>query len=331
MMRSRSVTQRGAALITVLMIVAAMSVVAVGLNRAVTLATERARMLDTQGQLRLYVVAAEAAAQKRLSDIMATYGGRLSADIPGLSEAQVFPVTDGEISVTVNDATNCFNLNSLVTGSDAGDYIANAEAVEDYIHVLAALEFDPSEASALANAVIDWMDADSVPGSGSAEDGYYSSEIPSYRTSSQRLADKSELAAIRGYTLENLERIKQAICVRPVGALDAMPALNLNTLKELQAGQLVSALSGAIEPTEARRIIAARPIGGWTDIEDFVAEPAIAKIATDARKLERLGFTTTHVEVLTKIFYRQDMIEMKFHFETREGQPVRLLTRQRVG
>lgn len=330
MISQRFTSESGAALITVLMIVAAISVVAVGLNSAVTAATQRARLLDAQGQLRLYTIAAEAAAQQRLSEIMATYSGRLNADIPGLSEAHIFPVPDGEISVTVNDVTSCFDLNRLITSSVSGGYVANADAVEEYITVLTALDFDQGEATALANAAVDWMDANSVPGSGGAEDSYYSGEVPSYRTSSQPLANVSELAAIRGYTAQVRAQIQGVVCTRPMAALDPTASLNLNTISPMQSGQLVNALSAAIEPAEARRLIETRPLGGWPDIESFTDEPVIAKISPDARKLERLGFVTTHVEVLTKVSYREGMITMVFQFETREAQPVKLLARERV-
>jgi len=174
------------------------------------------------------------------------------------------------------------------------------------------------------------MDTDNVPGTGGAEDSYYSGETPSYRTAGQPLDNITELAAIRGYTIDVREVIKQAVCVRPFSVTDTKRALNLNTIRPQQAGQLVSALSGALDIENAQRIIAARPTGGWSDIEAFVAEPAIASISPELRQFDRLGFVTTHIEVFTQISYREEMIVMKFQFETREGQPVRLLSRARV-
>jgi len=331
MMPRRFSSQSGAALITVLMIVAAISVVAVGLNSAVTSATQRARLLDSQAQLRLYAVAAEAAAQQRLGAFMQDQNGRLSAEAPGLGEAQIVPIPEGEIAVIINDVTNCYNVNQLVTGGDGASHTADSDAIAEYVAVLEAASFDRVEAEALANALVDWMDANNVPGLNGAEDSYYSGEIPSYRTSGQRLANISELAAVRGYSRDVRVRLSDIVCARPIGAVDAIASLNLNTIKPEQAGQLVNALSGAIDVDEARRLIEARPLGGWPDIETFVLEPAIANIAPEARKLDRLGFVTTHIEVLTKVSYRQDMMIMSFHFETQAGQQVRLLSRRRVG
>jgi general secretion pathway protein K len=62
--------QNGAALITVLMIIAAISVVALGVTQSVTSATQRARALDAQAQIRLYAVSAEEVAKSRLLEIL---------------------------------------------------------------------------------------------------------------------------------------------------------------------------------------------------------------------------------------------------------------------
>ncbi|MCF6328931.1 MAG: hypothetical protein L3J02_03925, partial [Henriciella sp.] len=88
-------SELGAALITVLMIIAAMSAVAVGLTQTVTQAMHRARALDAQAQVRLYTVAAEEVAQARLGSLLADIQGRVTAEMPSLNETQVIPVDGG--------------------------------------------------------------------------------------------------------------------------------------------------------------------------------------------------------------------------------------------
>lgn len=324
-------SQRGAALITVLMIVAAMSVVALGLTQVVTTATQRARALDGQAQLRLYAVAAEEVAEARLSVMLATLDGRLVADMPGLDEAQLIPVDGGTLSVRAVDASNCFDLNRLVTITDSGTILPVPEVVADYVIMLEAAGFDTSQAQALAASVTDWMDSDSSPGLGGGEDGFYAGEQPAYRTSRQPLASLTELRAIRGYDGATVVALRPVICVRPTGNRAADWKLNLNTLTQAQAPILVLAFSGALTPEDARRVIAARPLGGWPDVESFLDQPAITSIAPEARRLDLLGMVSTHLEVQAEISYRGQVMSMQYLFETLPGQPVRTLWRERVG
>ena len=329
MTRDRS-SERGAALITVLMIIAAMSAVAVGLTQVVTQATHRARALDAQAQVRLYAVAAEEVAQAQLGALLAEIQGQVTADMPGLDETQIIPVDGGLLQVRATDATNCFDLNSLVIVA-GGVSQPEPDAVDAYLQVLKGAGLGRGDAQALAAALLDWMDSDSTPGVGGAEDSYYNSERPSYRTSGQVLTNLSELRAIRGYDLVVLETLEPLVCARPQNAEAPAHVMNLNTLTEDQAPLLMLAFSGAMEVEEARRLIAGRPVGGWPDVTTFLDEPAVAQVSPELRRIERLGVITTSVEVYAEVAYRDQMMSILYLFETLPGQPVRTLRRERVG
>ncbi len=331
MRAARSASQRGAALITVLMIVAAMSVVAVGLTQTVTAATQRARALDGQAQLRLYAAAAEEVAEIQVARILSSIEGRLIAGLPGLNEAQTIPVDGGLLRVRVSDVTNCFDVNQLVVGGDRGDRVKVPKAVDHYLDILAAAGFDQADAAGLAASLVDWMDSDSLPEIGGGEDGYYAGETPSYRTSGRPLANLSELRAIRNYDRDILQTLQPLICARPVRPDSGLAVLNLNTLTEAQAGLLSLTFSGALDVRDARRLIADRPIVGWPDVDAFLADPVIAGIAPALRKVDRLGTVSTHMEVYAEVAYRQQTMSMIFLFEARPGQLVRTLRRERVG
>lgn len=322
--------QAGAALITVLMIVAAMSAVAVTLSLSVTTATERARLLDAQGQLRFYAIAAEDAAKKQISDLLQAVGHRLSSETPGLDEPQTFPINDGLITVTANDATNCFNVNSLVSGSPEAGYVINEDNTAIFQSLLSDLDIDRNQAQSLANALIDWMDRDSIAGLGGAEEGYYSGEQPAYRPSSLPIANLTELRAIRGYSDEMMEVLRPLICGRPIEDSEAGLPLNLNTLSPDQAPLLSSYLGETLDLNDARRVIEERPLGGWPDIESFVSDTIIADIAPEKRNIKSLGLLATHIEVFTEIIYRDESLPMRFVFEAQPGQPVVTRTRERL-
>ncbi len=323
--------ERGAALITVLMIVAAMSVVAVGLTQTVSSATQRARALDSQAQLRFYEVAAEQAARVRLGEMLRGIDGKLSADMPGLNEVQAIPIDGGVIRVRARDATNCFDLNSLVISNDRGDQEAVPELVEEYLTILEGAGIDTTDTMALASSLVDWMDANSTPGLGGAENGFYASEIPAYRTSGRPLANLTELRAIRGYTREVIETVRGSVCARPVRPDTASGTMNINTMTPDNAAALSLAFSGVLEIEDARHLIRSRPIGGWPDVEAFLNEPAVVTLSPDVRHTDRLSVVTTYVEVYAEVAYREQMMSLLYLFETVPGQPVRTLRRERVG
>jgi general secretion pathway protein K len=332
-MTPRIVSQRGAALITVLMIVAAMSVAALAITKAVTDAAQRARALDAQAQLAFYAVAAEDVAKARMADLLAPLEYKLFAELPGLGEPQIIPVNGGAFSVSARDATNCFDVNTLTKFDGESGQVGDPEARAAYQALLTA-SLDSGLASdmqALVSSVTDWMDENSVPGNGGAEDSYYLSETPSYRTSGQKLAGLDELRAIRGYSPEIMAQIQPLLCALPA-RFDAQPmALNINTLDAWHAPLLQAVFSDALSLDDAQTLIATRPLGGWVDTESFLADPLVQRIDPAQIKTEQISLVTRLVEVSANVSYRGYDMTMRYLFEVVPGQPIRTLNRERIG
>lgn len=330
---SRFDSQRGAALLTVLMIVAAMSVAALAITKAVTDATQRSRALDAQAQLALYAVSAEEVAKARMSEVLAPLENKLFAELPGLGEPQIIPVEGGVFSVTARDATNCFDINSLTAGGEGGRLVADATTQRVYQSLLSAAVEDgyASDLAALVASLTDWMDSNAVPGSGGAEDSYYLSEVPSYRTSGQKLANIEELRAIRGYTPDILQRIAPLICALPDGTITQQQQLNINTLTEDQAPLLQAILSDALSLDDVRSVIANRPQGGWATVEDLLEDSVVKRIDPTRIQVDRLGVVSSLVEVSANVSYRGHDMTMRYLFEAVPGRPIRTLRRERIG
>lgn len=328
MRRTVRSNERGAALITVLMIVAVMSAVALGLSQAVLASTERARLLDTQAQLRLYAVAAEEVAQSQLTQLVTDTGARLSSDLPGFEDARIFPVEGGNVSVRVRDLTNCFNLNADAMAAVVSD--DGQVQKETFAWLLQEGGIPQSDAEALAAALRDWVDEDRISQANGAEDAYYMGLSVPYRTSSQPLANVSELLAIRGFDQDIVEDFGSVLCALPEHTRNASPALNLNTLKVEDAPRLSWALSGALEANEVRALIESRPLGGWSDVERFLEEPSVQRVAPEQRQMQRFSVVSSLIETVIDVTYREDSLRIKLLFELESGQPVRVLRRERV-
>ncbi|MDJ0920788.1 MAG: type II secretion system minor pseudopilin GspK [Henriciella sp.] len=322
---------RGAALVTVLMIVAAMSSVALALTQAVSSATQRARALDGQSQLRFYAVAAEEAVKSQIDATRDQIEGKLVAGMSGLDEVQTQAVEGGLIAYIVSDASNCFDLNALVLDDERDELRPNVEAMADYTRLLERLQLPSGDPSALTSSLVDWMDDDQLAGQGGAEDSFYLGLTPSYRTSGLMLNDISELRAIRHYDAETVAELRDLVCTRPANLDGATNVLNINTLKEEEAPLLVDVVSGAIEVEDAVQLIASRPQGGWSTVEDFLTEPLINSIAPELIRAERLDVVSRFVEVSAELTYREQMMRIELLFDVRLGQPITTLRRERVG
>lgn len=326
-------SERGAALLTVMMIVAAMSVAALAVTRNVTEASIRSQALDAQAQLAFYAVSAEEVAKAQLVDVLAPLENKLHLDLPGLGEPQIIPIDDGAIIVTVRDASNCFDVNTLTKGAEGGVQVADPDQQAAYLSVLTDVIEDgyTSDLTALVSSLSDWMDHNSVPGNGGAEDSYYLSEVPSYRTSSQPLASLDELRSIRGYTVDLYARLRPVVCARPAGTQGRFETLNINTLEVHHAPLLRQAFAESITLDEARELIASRPPGGWTDVEALLEEPVINRVNPDLVRKDRLSTVTSLVEVSANVAYRGHDMTMRYLFEAQPGRPVRTLQRERIG
>lgn len=337
----------GAALITVLLLVATMSAVAVTLTYLLTNTLQRSIALGAQAQMRVYVAAAEDIAETRLTDIMAQFEGRLQASMPGLIAPIDVAMPEGRLQIYVRDYSNCFDVNQLYSPPSENQLVVAASVSsndndtnvdgqtastprDDLISILQASEFDPSLAQELASAIIDWMDSDLSSGPGGAEDSYYSSLIPPYRTSGLPLEFDSELFAIRGFDLANRMRLETVLCVIPTHAELEHRKININTIRIDQAARLAPIFSDELAIDELQNIIASRPVGGWLDLIDFFASSSVSALNPELIRRDELATVSSYVVISTKIAYREYARVDDILFETLPGQPVRVLRRERT-
>ena len=167
MIRRRAASREdGVALVTVLMIVAAMSTVAIMLSAAVLSSTQRARALDASAQADWFTAGAQELAQVAIEQLVTQSGAALFDGMPALAQPMNFPVEGGGLSLSGRDASNCFNVNTLrmnaarEPGAEGPDRSPRAE----FIRLLEAAEFDGFDAEGAASALQDWMDPDQTPG-----------------------------------------------------------------------------------------------------------------------------------------------------------------------
>jgi general secretion pathway protein K len=140
-----------------------------------------------------------------------------------LGQDSVFPVEGGTISGKITDLQGRFNINSVVNNKGKVDGLA----YERLQNLLAAVDINTT----LADAIVDWLDADSIQSAqNGAEDDYYLGLSPPYRAANSRLESLSELMLVRGY--KALDEKKRKQLEDSLATLPTNTAININTASD---------------------------------------------------------------------------------------------------
>ncbi|MDI1303057.1 MAG: type II secretion system minor pseudopilin GspK [bacterium] len=250
----------GVALITVLLVVAIATILAVGMLRSQFLALQHAAGLFDQDQAWLYTQGAEDFVREVLrQDFDDDKRNSRQVDHPGETWAQPFPpfpVDGGVIHARVSDQQAHFNLNRI-WHDNAPDPVAAAI----FQRLLKSLGLPDT----LVPALTDWIDADNeATGSDGAEDDMYSRLDTPYRVANQPISDISELRLIKGFTPEIIAKLRPYVCALPATAL-----LNINTADPVT----LAALTTSMTSRNASELSSQRPSKGYASVDEFLAQP----------------------------------------------------------
>lgn len=290
--------ERGAALLSVLLLVAVMAVIAATALDRLTLATRIAGSAATVDQGRAYAFAAEQIALRRVADLVGRDPAKLSLAGDWLGRDFVLPLPGGQGTARLSDLSNCFNLNSLAAETVPGRFTQRTGAVAQFGQLMILLGVNDGEARAIAGAAADWIDSDSSDGPLGAEDGVYRALPGSYLPANRKMADISELRAVRGVTPKLYARLKPWICVLPA----AEPVrLNVNTLAPEQAPLVAMLLPGQLSVADARAALAARPAGGYGSSVRFWESGSFARLDPPSDVAEQAGVTSRWLALTTNV------------------------------
>ena len=225
--------QRGVALLTVLLITALVSILAVSMIDRHRLAIARTQQLVGHQQAIAYALGAERYARSLLRADREEDSNDPPIDSRTDRWAEIeapFEVAAGEIEIHVRDLSGLLNLNN--TGN-----LASRDRLR---RLLAALAVD----TALADAIGDWVDGDEeISGTGGAEDGSYLLKEPPYRAGNGPLASVSELRLLPEMDEDTYKRLLPFVSALPPGAR----RINVNTAP----GPVLAALAPSMTPEAA--------------------------------------------------------------------------------
>lgn len=323
--------QQGVALVTVLLIVALVTIIAAEMSVRLQMQIKRLDNLNSNQQAYWYAVSAEELAKLVLSESSQDNDGNLNLSQPWAVEDMVFPVEGGQISGNIYDLQACFNVNAVVEQlekpGDAGadESSADESAGEDSkkaLHLTTSEQFkrllvlagiDDYDAEQIRDAVADWLDKDSITRSYGAEDYIYEAKRMPYLAANGFFVDKSELKLVQGLDdpvtgLQALDKILPYVCVIPNN--DKM-ILNVNTIKPEQAQVLAAMFDNKLTVAAASSIIEARPDDGFNDIDEFWDLSEIKAVGHVSKALkEQFSVKSEYFQLKSKTEYNQSWINL---------------------
>ncbi len=265
--------QQGVALITVLLVVAIVTVVTAGIIARQQLSIRSSANQLTARQAWHYALGGEALAQAMLQRDMQQTGGNQGQAVDHLREPWArkiapFTLEQGRISLSIEDLAGRFNLNSVVVNQQV-----NQSAVQRFRRLLVSLDIEPL----LAERLIDWIDENQdVSGANGAEDNQYLLLEPPYRAANRPLQDVSELRLLLDLSERDYQRL-----LPYVSALPAQTPLNINTANAL----VLATLADNLSPQAAQQLVQARGAEGYRQLSDFTGQPALAGLGVQATGL----------------------------------------------
>lgn len=297
--------ERGAALVTALLIVAVMAATSIVLIESLRHSMRLSSNLADREQARLYALGAEELAAATIRSLRAGGLERYPALDQQVRRPVVFPIDGGTIEARLSDGANCFNLNSLVEPGEDNSTVASSAQLELYRALLVELGLTDGEAESLSIATADWIDSDDRAGFGGAEDPYYVGLRPGYRTPGQFMADVSELHLLRGYTPALIEALQPLVCTR--WTYEPSP-LNINTLDTQHLPLLATYLGPQFDTLDAAQILSERPAGGFDTVEEMFALPLLARFQFIDGENARFDVVSDVYDVFVRVDYRQSVV-----------------------
>lgn len=330
--KAHAKSQRGIALLVILLIVAIVSILATEMMARLQLNVARTVNIKDNNQAFWFAMGAEQFAKKSLNELKT-----LSPDNMNLGQpwAQVFeyPIDSGGIQAELTDLQSCFNLNSLTLPplenppiQDPNKAPATPALAFSNLMRLSSENVDSFTAETVRDSLVDWLDKDgNITGYGAEDADYESLRFP-YVAANAPMTNKSELRLINGIELSYLRELLPHVCVVPDIAFNALQ-VNINTVKEENAHVLAAMLNLTVENTQ--RIIASRPLDGYGDTEEFFSEPEIVALNLSAEQKAWFVIKTNYFMLYTKTRYNNSSFKMTSIFKLdSEGEGVSVLSRE---
>jgi len=319
---------KGVALITVMLVVALAAILATQMLARLQLQLQRTTNINYNQQAYWYALGAEAFAQRVLLKAIED-----EPDVTKLSQDWAqgetsYPVDFGQITGEIIDLQACLNLNALRVEKESNDPGTVKNPARDALKLLIAdLSVEgigEYEAAEMADALVDWLDADSsIVSPQGAEDNDYASKEFAYLPPNNFIAGLSELRLVEHFTLPVIEALKPYVCVLPN---TERHEININTLTSEQSALLAALLD--ITQADAEQLISAREEDGYDKIEDFFATPEFGKLSVNDDLKKQLVVDSEYFKLKSSASFNDSFFAMSSVFKVEDNKKVHVVSRK---
>lgn len=267
MPKKHSKTEKGIALITVLLVVALVTILVVSMTTDQQIDIQRTSHLINHDQAYLYLLGGESWAKRILLQDL-NY-----SSIDSLSElwAQVLPpisIPGGVLQGKIEDLQGCFNLNNLVISGQV-----NPKEVEYFTYLLNVLQLP----TFLAQTVVDWIDSDLAPQlPDGAEDAVYLLKKPAYRAANRLFTNTSELKLVAGFDEKIYRILASFVCTLP-----PQTPINVNTAP----ATILLSLAPKLTESDIEKLLADRQKQPFESVQAFVAHEIFSGLDIEVARL----------------------------------------------
>jgi len=248
--------EKGVALITVMLILALATILAVSMSSRQQLDIHRSANVFNFEQAYQYVLGAESWAKQILirdqkNNEIDSFEDDWATVLPAL------PIEGGQMKGQIEDLQARFNINNLVLdGKPQKLYI------DRFKRLLRNLDLNED----MSAVIVDWIDSNEQIGFSGAEDNEYLNLSPAYRTANQAMSDVSELLLIKGVDFESYEKLRPFVCV-----LKSNTAINVNTA----SAEVLSSIVKDITLEDAKSLADDRKKEIYEKLENFLQHPLL--------------------------------------------------------
>jgi len=260
-------TEKGAALVLVLSLVALLSILLVDLNQTVRGTGNYLQSKLSSSQAEWYVYSGLEYA------LLKAKAFSVEGVISETKENMAYEIEDGVLQLSLGSLHGCFNVNSLdqqAKGSDSREV-----ALKLLRGLLVAQDIDERTAKIFSSRLADWIDQDTVPVD---TYGFERSGQNSPSPANQHIHNISELQSLSILDEEQFSKVRRFLCARPG---DSTISINPNDLNEDNITLLEHLMNRDDHTEPVSQLIHGRPANGYKDLNDFLDN---SFFATDAGK-----------------------------------------------
>lgn len=301
-----SANDRGAVLLTTLLIMSIMATVAVNIMEDIRFAVKRTANVESYAQADWYMRAAEDYAQSYLGALVSSTDPAALTAALARAEPVILPIDGGAITLTVRDGSTCISLGGL----------SDNNGRKLFRQLLEAVGWDSLGAANLTSVAADWIDTDSQLLPGGAEDFAYLGLEPAYRAANAPLTSVGELRALSTMSEEKFIALRPFVCARE----NNVTQINVDSLNITQAPTLAAVLGGANQLALAQQIIAARPPEGYQSLSALSASPLLTDRPLTPEESAFLIFAPTYLWVEASVSFSKVTRHAVMEFESKDGQ-----------